>query len=519
MGGLAGSMTHLYGDNNLKLAEILKIISGIKTGDIKYNEKADGQNIFVTVTTTTEGQLKVSFGRNQTDFKNVGRSVEELSNDFLNAAMERDHYNPNETPAQVEIFGEGCKAIEIILNRLSKETFDLIFNDPEMPQTYINCEIIHADHPNLVLYEKNHIQFHELRVLGNVQHNLIDGLTILNNKFEKLMNELNGQSATFNVKRKSTDPTTGLIEEKLVVSTFTLSGPQFLPSQKEVLKPHEFEMFSKESDQTIENLKNLFMVHGLGINNTIADFLIGRLEDVILPKLSVNENIISDISHYLINGTDASGQIIQSKQAAGPSGIDTLKSFKSKVGEYLEKEIAEKLTLSKYATFQNGLINLAIKPLKEIIHNYALSILNSANSVIASNPELAKHGVQSALGSLTKIRQDIIDSNQDNQELLNKKLSKFDGEMELLGDISNFSQSMEGVIISYIREDGMPMQYKLTGNFAPANQLIGMSPLGFKTKRDLLNQAKQNFGKNNLSENKLKKMIKQSILKNRYLMF
>jgi len=66
MGGLAGHMSHLYGDKGLKLKELIKIVSSVASGDIKFNEKADGQNIFVTVTS----DRKVFFARNKTDFKN-----------------------------------------------------------------------------------------------------------------------------------------------------------------------------------------------------------------------------------------------------------------------------------------------------------------------------------------------------------------------------------------------------------------------------------------------------------------
>ena len=56
---------------------------------------------------------------------------------------------------------------------------------------------------------------------------------------------------------------------------------------------------------------------------------------------------------------------------------------------------------------------------------------------------------------------------------------------------------MEGVVINYVREDGMPILYKLTGNFAPANQLLGMSSQGFEIKRSLLNKAKSEYASMN----------------------
>jgi len=493
MGGLAGHMSHLYGDKGLKLKELIKIVSSVASGDIKFNEKADGQNIFVTVTS----DRKVFFARNKTDFKNIGRTTEQI----------KSHYAQKGLKSQVEIFGDGCSVIEKVLDTLSDETFNLVFNDEKMTGTYINCEIIHKSHPNLVLYETNHIQFHELQVLGDVTYETIEGLNILNKKFEKLLSEVSGQEVNID----------GVSGESL---KFTADGPRFLPSVTEMLSGENLNLFEQQSDETITMLNSLFSSVGLSNENTLGDYLIAKIEDEVLPALSIPKDLLSDISHYLIYGTDASGIKISSRGQQG----NTLKTFKAKLAAVLPKELADKLTLGKYKTFQNGLAGAAIGPIKEIIHKFSLSIVNNAESVIASDPGLAKYATQQALSDMDGLKKAMIQDYQDVPDRLEKNLTKFERELTLLGDVKNFSQSMEGVVINYVREDGMPMLYKLTGNFAPANQLLGMSKQGFEIKRSLLSKAREEYkntpytptpedDENPVNETKLKSIIRKTLLR------
>ena len=125
---------------------------------------------------------------------------------------------------------------------------------------------------------------------------------------------------------------------------------------------------------------------------------------------------------------------------------------------------------------------------------------------------------------MESVKQAVIQDYSADPARLERNLAKFERELALLGDIENFSQSMEGVVISYVREDGMPILYKMTGNFAPANQLLGMSARGFEIKRNLLNQAMQEYRStqynptpedeaNPVNENKIRSLIRESIEK------
>ena len=493
MGGLAGHMSHLYGDKGLKFSELSSIIKRVASGDLSYNEKADGQNIHATM----DLDRNVYFARNKTDYNMMGRSAEQIQKDYVAKNL----------PAQAEIFGDGCRAIETVLKSLSDEKMNLIFNDPRLPRTYINCEIIHINHPNLVVYDKNHIQFHEFKTMADTNYSPREGLLELNKKFLAFLTEVEGQSVTV------PSFSGGNFE-------FSIDGPQFLPGPTENMTPERIELFNQEVSTTIGNISELINSLGLTDQSTIGDYLIAKIEDEVLPALSINNSVVADVSHYLVYGTDANGNIISNKKELG----STLKPFKDKLKSVLGKEMADKLTLGKYKTFQSGLAGAAVGPLKEIIHNFSLSIVSAADSVIAADPGLAKYATKRAISDMESVRQAVVQDYSSDPARLERNLAKFERELALLGNIESFSQSMEGVVINYIREDGMPVLYKLTGNFAPANQLLGMSMQGFRIKRELLNKAVQEYRStrynptpedesNPVNEATVRRFIRQSIFK------
>ena len=49
MGGVAGHMDHLYDDRDLTFAGMKEILSVASEGNLSYEEKVDGQNIFLSL--------------------------------------------------------------------------------------------------------------------------------------------------------------------------------------------------------------------------------------------------------------------------------------------------------------------------------------------------------------------------------------------------------------------------------------------------------------------------------------
>jgi hypothetical protein len=96
-------------------------------------------------------------------------------------------------------------------------------------------------------------------------------------------------------------------------------------------------------------------------------------------------------------------------------------------------------------------------------------------------------------------------------EKINSLKNRYNKQMARLQSVDNISSAMEGVVFEY-----PPMSnqfYKFTGGFAAANQILGY--LGWDVKDDLTQQAASEINAEvlNISEAKLKRMIRESIAK------
>ena len=48
MGGLAGHMSHLYGNPNLTFSQIKDVLQKASEGELQGTEKTDGQNLYIS---------------------------------------------------------------------------------------------------------------------------------------------------------------------------------------------------------------------------------------------------------------------------------------------------------------------------------------------------------------------------------------------------------------------------------------------------------------------------------------
>ena len=113
MGGLAGHMSHLYDNPELKFREIEDVLTKASSGELVGTEKTDGQNIFISYS-VKDGRAKAA--RNLGNIKSGGMDAAGLAAKFAGrgdleksftesfAAFERavDLFS---LETQIEIFG------------------------------------------------------------------------------------------------------------------------------------------------------------------------------------------------------------------------------------------------------------------------------------------------------------------------------------------------------------------------------------------------------------------------------
>lgn len=151
MGGVAGHMDHLYDNPKLTFSEMKKIMVAASGGDLTYEEKVDGQNLFLSYS-IPEGKAKGA--RNKGNLKAGGLDAIELAHKFAGrGGLER-------------AFTGGFSAFESAVGALTSEEKERIFG-PDANIWY-NAEVMDPGAPNVILYDDKTLKVH------NVGHFVFD---------------------------------------------------------------------------------------------------------------------------------------------------------------------------------------------------------------------------------------------------------------------------------------------------------------------------------------------------------
>ena len=114
MGGVAGHMDHLYDDRDLTFSKMKEIILAASRGEIKAEEKVDGQNLFLSYS-ISDGNARAA--RNLTNIKAGGMIAAELAEKFAGRG------------GLLEAFTQGFAAFEKAVALLSDEQKVKAFGD------------------------------------------------------------------------------------------------------------------------------------------------------------------------------------------------------------------------------------------------------------------------------------------------------------------------------------------------------------------------------------------------------
>ncbi len=116
----------------------------------------------------------------------------------------------------------------------------------------------------------------------------------------------------------------------------------------------------------------------------------------------------------------------------------------------------------------------AIEPIETAIHKIGIILLSNQKSDFISNEEKAieiiKNEVESSINKIqTLYAQD------------EKKIQKASREIQKIGNIENINSTIEGIVFQINNK-----VYKLTGNFAPINQIVNLTESKLPTKKTIV---------------------------------
>ncbi len=415
-GGAGGHMNHPYDAYGLTFNDMKEIVSRALEGRLdieqEVTEKTDGQNIQVTWKNGEPGFARgVKTVRNPMTTSEIIASFEEK---YQKIVDESGTDAAEGYKSVVEAYTETAADLTSALSKLSPRTLQSIFKNGRV---FANMEIIYPSTKNIIAYETAVLQFHNLVEYDEsgkvVQTDLAGGTTL-----QKVIQDANAH----------------------LQKTFS-----FIPPNK--MKLGQIEDFEDKQNAffaEIDSLKNQF---GLKETDTVSEYHKAWWKNIIQEKADqlgydINDEIIELLTYRWAFG-DKSTSITKIKKL-----IDN-DQFAEWVSAFDKKDF-------KLYRKQN------IQPFESIFLRLGAVVLKNIKNYLAANPNAAVQDIKRSIANLTKQLQ-----TSDNIETINK----LETELKKIEQIGGFDTivPIEGIVFTYGGNT-----YKLTGSFAPVNQILGV---------------------------------------------
>ena len=317
-------------------------------------------------------------------------------------------------------FTNGFGAIERALANINPATLKTIFTpQAEGGQRYVNSEIIYTGNPNVINYNGDYIVMHNLQEF-DPDGELID-VQLQGGEFEQLVQAIDTAQAAMD-------------EE-----TWSVVGPQVTELQ----------------DLTHTDVQGVFAskIDALGVSDgtSLADFV----EEKLRAGPVGNLNLPVHKQEELIT------RIIGLGQHEDPKTLPAIADIK----KGLPKETQGKVSAIGTKTNAAKIIGSVLAPVELAIHDLAVEVLRGLSSALTAghDEELVR-----LKGTLETAQQAIESARDAKGDVRRQMLAK---QLEKLGDPENIASSVEGIVFEH--PPGSKALYKLTGAFAPLNQIVG----------------------------------------------
>ena len=415
-GGAAGHMAHPYDDHALSFGDMKEIVARALSGrlDIEdaVTEKTDGQNIQVTWKNGQPG-----FARNK------GTVINPMTPADIVADFERKYREAVEKSGAdaaegykrvVEAYRACAEDLTSALTKLPADTLAKIFKNGRV---FANMEIIFPATRNVISYDKAHLQFHNLveyDEAGNVVETDLAGGGAL----QRIIQDANAH----------------------LQKTFSFIPPQRI----KIGRISDFEDQQAAFFNEIDQLRNKY---NLQDTDLVSEYHRAWWADVIRTKAQeIGYDIPDDILTILTNRwafNDKSTNITGVKKQIENA------DFATWVTEFDKKDF-------KSYQKQN------MEPFETIFLRLGAVALRNAENFLAANPSNSVQQIKQEMAELIK------DLQSRGDEATIKKLEHELRRIQRLGGFDAIVPS-EGVVFVYGGHT-----YKLTGSFAPVNQILGV---------------------------------------------
>ena len=415
-GGAAGHMAHPYDDHGLTFNEMKEIVSRALEGrlDIEeaVTEKTDGQNIFVTWKNN-----EIGFARGVSTIINP-MTTSEIIADFQRkqqkAIAEKGAEAGVNYQRVVDAYQACAEDLTEAFRMIPADKLNQIFKNGRI---FANMEIIYPATKNVIAYDKAHLQFHNLAEYDDagkiIETDLTGGSMIQN-----IIQDANAH----------------------MQKTFSFIPPQ----QIKLGRVYDFEDQQAAFFNEIDQLQNKF---GLQPTDVVTEYHKAWWSDVIKSKAQtyaydIPDNILESLVYRWAFNIKSTNITILKK------GIDNTE-FANWVAEFDKKDF-------KIYQKQN------MEPFENIFLKLGAVVLKNAENFLAANPSATVQEIKRELAELIK------DLQTKGDAITIKKLEHELMRLQKLGGFETIVPS-EGIVFVFGGHT-----YKLTGAFAPINQILGV---------------------------------------------
>jgi hypothetical protein len=414
-GGAAGHMAHPWDDHGLSFNDMKEIVARALTGrlDIEtaVTEKTDGQNIQIT---WKNGEI--GFARNK------GTIINPMTTPEFIAEFERKY---RETVDKYGVAaGEGYKLVVDAFRTCAEDLTESLKSIPESTlndifkngTVFANMEIIYPATKNVIAYDKAHLQFHNLVEYDDkgvaVQTDLTGGAMM-----QKIIQDANAH----------------------MQKTFS-----FIPPQRIKLgRVYDFEDQQAAFFNEINQLQRKF---NLKDTDLISEYHKAWWRDVIQTKAKqmgyeIPEDVLNTLMYRWAFNNKSTNISILKKQIDNPGFLNWVAEFDKKDFKGFQKENLE--------------------PFETIFLRLGVLVLQNATNYLAANPDKTVQDIKSELTQLIR------DLQTKGDPAVLKQLETQLKRIQRLGGFDSIVPT-EGIVFTF-----QGNTYKMTGAFAPINQILG----------------------------------------------
>lgn len=313
-------------------------------------------------------------------------------------------------------FNDGGDIIQKTLLNLSEKLRKQIFGN--RGDHWVNAEIMHTQNPNLIQYSGNYIVLHSMQQFNDQ----ISGVSLSEN-FKLLTRYLDEQT-----KQQSKQ-------------AWSVVGPR-------LVKIENFNTINGPYGEFVNKIDQIFREAGLGNSNTISDYIekivISELTQKHMPFPAAQEISLAVVNKKKIN----------------------IPSLKKQYGTAYASHITEYAAQTNIPKIRNRIT----LPIQEAITDISVEVLKTLTSYFVRDHNKEINRVR------TELRNAILAVENSKDKFYEERKAILTAQLAKLKNVENFCSTIEGIVF----EDppGSGNLYKLTGSFAPVNQILGLITYG-----------------------------------------